>query len=133
VSTAPNWYLLRDGQRYGPLSSTQLKQMADASQILPTDMLWKEGTTQWIAAKSCKGLFPQQAVGADAPVPPVAPRNPVPRPFTGDVRPTVPRTETNCISRIEAIRDRIHDYLVEACRAEGVQALILMQNTFAPL
>ena len=54
---ADQWYYSRNGQRFGPVSAGQLKQLASASQLLPTDALWKEGLKDWVPASSVRGLF----------------------------------------------------------------------------
>lgn len=46
--------------------------------------------------------------------------------------PVVERNATNVISRVEGVRDRIHDWLVEACEAEGVEAMVLKSHPFSP-
>jgi hypothetical protein len=52
------WHFTQNGQPAGtPVSAAQLKQMAQAGQLLPTDMVWQEGMTTWAPAGSIKGLF----------------------------------------------------------------------------
>ena len=52
------WYYTQQGQRLGPVSEEQLKQLAAAAQLKPTDMVWKHGMANWIHASQVKGLFP---------------------------------------------------------------------------
>jgi hypothetical protein len=40
-----------------PVSAEQLRQLAASGQLLPTDMIWKEGMPLWVPASSLKGLF----------------------------------------------------------------------------
>ena len=40
---ATEWFYTRDGKKTGPLSSSDLKELADSGQLLPTDLIWKEG------------------------------------------------------------------------------------------
>ncbi len=40
-----------------PVSGDQLRQMAASGQLVPTDMIWKEGMPTWLPASSLKGLF----------------------------------------------------------------------------
>jgi hypothetical protein len=64
------WFLARDKQRMGPYSSAQLKQFADAGNIVPADMILKEGRQKWVTAGSVKGLFkaaPPPAAAPDLP------------------------------------------------------------------
>jgi GYF domain 2 len=52
------WYISNDGkQRRGPFSDRQLKDLAVSGQLVPTDMVLREGSRIWVAASSIKGLF----------------------------------------------------------------------------
>ena len=77
---ADQWFYTRDGQQFGPLSAEQLKQMATSRQLVPTDMLWKDGMKDSAPARAVRGLFPAE---------PAAPKPPPPRrrPGCGDYRP----------------------------------------------
>jgi hypothetical protein len=52
-----DWYYAKNGERQGPVSSAQLRQLAQAGELLPTDMVFKEGGTQWVAASTIANLF----------------------------------------------------------------------------
>ena len=52
------WYYTRNGVKQGPISGRELKELVIKDSILPTDLVWKEGMADWVAAKSVKGLFP---------------------------------------------------------------------------
>ena len=41
------WYLLREGQRYGPFSDVDLDRFHSTRQLLPNDRLWHEGLSEW--------------------------------------------------------------------------------------
>ena len=58
-----DWYYAKGGERLGPVSSAQLRQMAQAGELLPTDMVFKEGGTQWAPASTISNLFPAPAGG----------------------------------------------------------------------
>jgi len=66
------WYYSKNGQRQGPVSSEQLRQLAASGQLQPSDSVWKEGMSQWTEAQRMKGLFPA-APTADSHVPPPMP------------------------------------------------------------
>jgi hypothetical protein len=66
------WFLARNKQRLGPYSSAQLKQLADAGNIIPDDMILKEGRQKWVNAGSVKGLFTAKPPSASPPELPVA-------------------------------------------------------------
>ncbi len=60
ASTAAPWYFTRDGKRFGPYTAAQLNQYAGSGQLLPTDLVWKEGMEGWKPASTVKGLFAAQ-------------------------------------------------------------------------
>ena len=51
------WYCNRGPQRFGPFSSAQLKQLAAKGKLRPSDLIWKEGMPQPVAAGQAKALF----------------------------------------------------------------------------
>jgi hypothetical protein len=55
---AEPWYYSKQGQRVGPVSEEQLRQLASSGQVQPTDLVWKKGLAQWTEARKVKGLFP---------------------------------------------------------------------------
>lgn len=65
--TAPQWLLSRDGKKYGPMSSGQLKQLCQTGRISPADLICRAGSDRWSPARDVRGLFPQTAPVADAP------------------------------------------------------------------
>ncbi len=67
---ANEWHFTLNGQPAdSPVSAAQLKQLAVAGQLQPTDMVWQEGMTGWVPATSIKGLFPPSKVAPPAPPP----------------------------------------------------------------
>jgi len=52
-----DWYYTIDKQRHGPISAAQLGNLAAGGRLQPTDLVWKEGLTEWIPAARLKGLF----------------------------------------------------------------------------
>src|SRR5262245_25058940 len=51
------WHYQKNNKTFGPISGTVLKNLADRGQILPTDLVRKEGTDDWRPANEAKGLF----------------------------------------------------------------------------
>lgn len=51
------WYYSRDGAPVGPVSAGELKHLASSGELGPTDLVWKEGMRDWVAAEQLKGLF----------------------------------------------------------------------------
>jgi hypothetical protein len=55
---ANDWHYTHNGQQAAaPISAAQLKQLAVAGQLKPTDLVWQDGMTDWVPASSLKGLF----------------------------------------------------------------------------
>jgi hypothetical protein len=61
---ATEWFYSIDGEQVGPVSSSELKQLAASGEITPNDLVWREGMPEWTPARKVKGLF------ANAPPPP---------------------------------------------------------------
>ncbi len=51
------WYYARNDQQFGPVSATELKQLADSGGLAPDDLLWREGMDAWTTAVNFRGLF----------------------------------------------------------------------------
>ena len=68
---AASWFYSIKGQKQGPVESSRLRELAQQGGLSPTDMVWREGMAEWIAASKVKGLFPEGA-GVPPPMPPEA-------------------------------------------------------------
>jgi uncharacterized protein (TIGR03067 family) len=55
---ANQWYYSKNGDKCGPVTSAELKALAGAGKLLPTDLVWKEGISSWKPAGKVNGLFP---------------------------------------------------------------------------
>lgn len=64
------WYLLRDGNRFGPYSWEALWQMGAEGLILPDDLIWSPTLGNWTPAREIASLWPL----ADTPPPEARPR-----------------------------------------------------------
>lgn len=53
-----NWFVGRNGKQDGPYSWTQLRQFVEQRRVVATDLVWREGMPDWVAASSIKELFP---------------------------------------------------------------------------
>lgn len=51
------WYYKTNGQQFGPVTSAQLKKLADDQTIGPNDLVRKEGMRDWFPASQVRGLF----------------------------------------------------------------------------
>ncbi len=54
---AERYYYAHGGAPHGPYSALQMREFADGGHIVPTDPVWKEGTTQQIPASRVKNLY----------------------------------------------------------------------------
>jgi formylglycine-generating enzyme len=52
------WYFAKGDKRYGPVSASQLKELAITGRLSPNDIVWKQGMAQWSEARIVRGLFP---------------------------------------------------------------------------
>jgi hypothetical protein len=77
------WYYTDQGQRRGPVSPEQLKQLATSGRIQPSDMVWKQGMAQWAAASEIKGLWPEGVLVPTSESPPPLPTPQQHQPTTG--------------------------------------------------
>lgn len=67
---AQEWYYQQDGRKHGPISGADLKQLAAAGKLRPTDLIWKQGMAKGASARSVKGLFPADQPPMVTAVPP---------------------------------------------------------------
>ena len=58
------WYYVVNGNQVGPVSLDELKAVAGIGKLAPTDLVWQEGTADWVEARTVAGLF-----GAVPPLP----------------------------------------------------------------
>lgn len=72
---ATEWHYTKGGQKHGPVSSADLKALVKSGELQRTDMIWKEGMTDWKPAGSLKGLFPLTATTVAEKAPPPLPTN----------------------------------------------------------
>ena len=70
---ATEWHYSKGGQQHGPISAADLNALAKSGELLPTDMIWKEGMAEWKPAGSLKGLFPPTTAPAPKKAPPPLP------------------------------------------------------------
>jgi hypothetical protein len=63
------WYYAREGQSLGPVAFAELKKMAAAGQLAPTDMVCPVGSQQWQVASSVRDLMVALPPAAAEPIP----------------------------------------------------------------
>ena len=54
---AREWYYTKDGERQGPVTPQQLKQLSASGDLQPTDLIWKDGMAEWKKAGTVQKLF----------------------------------------------------------------------------
>jgi hypothetical protein len=70
---AEQYYYSQDDVQFGPFSAIQMRDLATAGRIRPTDLVWREGSGQRVLASRVKNLFadppPQGPAGPGTPTP----------------------------------------------------------------
>lgn len=118
------WYYASGGNRYGPLSPAELKQLAQQGRLKPTDLVWRSGMHDWLPAARVQGLF----ISAAAAVPVVESEqepSPVPGSMTGEAEQdglvpgttTVPPLFPPAIDAVSKPPSHLFDLLLAALRA----------------
>lgn len=63
------WYYVKNGERFGPVQKSQLLEFYQKGELNPTDLVWEEGTPDWITAEQALGPQPS----SNTPIPPPEP------------------------------------------------------------
>ena len=71
---ANEWYYSHDGERHGPVPVEQIKEMAAAGRLRPTDLVWQTGMVEWTEAGKVPGLLPP--LNSPPPIPPAGGSSP---------------------------------------------------------
>ena len=70
LAETAEWHYIVNGQQSGPAALTQLRELAAAGQIRPSDKVWKNGMPAWGDASSIPNLFPPRPASTSPPPPP---------------------------------------------------------------
>lgn len=54
---AAMWYYSDRGQQKGPVPFEELRELAQSGYLKPSDLIWEEGTADWVRASKVGGLF----------------------------------------------------------------------------
>ena len=71
-----NWYYAREGQQQGPVPLDYLKHWLASGQLQPTELVWREGMSEWTLAErvpELQGIVPTISGAAEASLQPQAP------------------------------------------------------------
>ncbi|MDA0285509.1 MAG: GYF domain-containing protein, partial [Planctomycetota bacterium] len=148
------WHYTINNETLGPVSSRELRQLAESGTLSPDDLVWREGTTDWVPASSVKGLQfgptpppvsvspPPAAVPSPLPASPPAtphipapastavspapfnPNQPLSTPPPAGPTPSGKGSNTNLIVAVAIA--------VVLCAATGVGAFLIGQSSSAP-
>lgn len=62
-----NWYYAKNDKQQGPVEAAELKRLISAGEILPSDLIWKDGMADWEpAGKHFPGLFHSESPTASS-------------------------------------------------------------------
>lgn len=56
-----DWYYARGNKQMGPVAAAELKRLAAEGEITPESLVWREGLTEWTAARNVRGLFEEES------------------------------------------------------------------------
>lgn len=110
------WYYARGNKQMGPVSAVELKRLAAAGEIQSDSLVWREGLTEWTAARNVRGLFEDEAK-------PAAVEEPEPKPapawsdeFEPAAEPEKPTTTKADAARVPA--RHLLDVLLDSFRTD---------------
>ena len=66
------WFYAKHGQQQGPVDLETLKAKFQSGEIAPTDLVWREGMGEWVAAETLSELTTPPAGAEPAPSPQAA-------------------------------------------------------------
>jgi hypothetical protein len=99
------WYLARDGQQHGPISAAEMDKIIEFGYLLPTDLVWRQGFTDWKPASEAFPKPPETPPPAGPP-PPTQSSAPAQNPARPADSATTPAGTKD--PKAEAPRDRAH-------------------------
>jgi tetratricopeptide (TPR) repeat protein len=63
------WYYSKEGERFGPLTLTELKKLVENNELSPTDLVWEKELDEWLKAGEVEELFPKRKATEPPPLP----------------------------------------------------------------
>jgi len=58
------WFLARDGQQHGPISAAEMNKIRELGYLMPNDLVWRQGFSDWQPASS---VFPPKPASETSP------------------------------------------------------------------
>ncbi len=95
------WYYAVDDQEHGPVTSAQLKSLAEAGKLKPDDLVWREGLDDWKPAREVSGLFAGGQKAAPRTTEPAAPPPSAASPITAPAR--SPAEKPTAVPKLEPV------------------------------
>lgn len=69
------WWYAKNSDRFGPYDAAEFQTLGASGVITANDLVWKDGTANWLPATSIKGLLPQKPASTPPALPPSIPPN----------------------------------------------------------
>lgn len=69
-SIEAEWYVARDGEQHGPISTTEVQELYSSGRLAPSDQLWSAELENWTPAVEVLGPPPSKRRSGPPPVPP---------------------------------------------------------------
>ncbi|MDQ8699403.1 DUF4339 domain-containing protein [Hyphomicrobium sp. LHD-15] len=89
IETDIQWYIARDGKQHGPISDVELKKLVELSHLKGTDLVWRQGFSDWRTAASVFPTIGDQPAPSPSPASsPAAAATPSAGPQTTSVTPS---------------------------------------------
>jgi len=54
-----DWFYSEGSERKGPVTEDELRRLVSAAQLKPTDLVWRDGMSDWVEASTVQVLFPK--------------------------------------------------------------------------
>lgn len=54
------WFVAIRGKKFGPLSESKLRSIAEKGMLTVEDHVWRKGMKDWVQAKEIRGLIPDE-------------------------------------------------------------------------
>ncbi|MFH1922177.1 MAG: DUF4339 domain-containing protein [Planctomycetota bacterium] len=118
------WYYAKNNEQHGPVSATELKQLAAGGELKPSDLVWHEGMDEWAPARKIKGLFQE-----DVPAPPKPVERPPKPPATGGSPSAFENSEAAFERSRRRPRHHVFDRALELARAQFTTQFVDLTST----
>jgi|GEM_PF-2533378 len=89
MASNPEWHYAKNGERFGPVTTGKLKQLASSGELSASDLVWREGWADWKRAETLKGLLDAAQTAKQTPPPIPTASGPKSQPTTANVADTV--------------------------------------------